>query len=258
MPDGCIFCGSTPLTKEHLWPDWLRRKVELGQPFEHRIEDEIDGVEARDVTFMTPPFKQVVKAVCGGCNGGWMSAIEAAAKPILLDLIYARGRMLDPDDQRRLATWAFLKACVFDALHPDELSVPIAHRQRLYIYKKPPATGVAIWIGTYEALEVGHYAHQALKIGRDGLPDPEDPNVYVASITAGALILQVAGSLIPELSFDDLPYPPELHVDKIWPAKDETVDFAQNHMMSHEALVGFTKVLYNVMGRLTGGAPPAR
>ena len=112
MPDGCIFCGSTPLTKEHLWPDWLRRKVELGQPFEHRIEDEIDGVEARDVTFMTPPFKQVVKAVCGGCNGGWMSAIEAAAKPILLDLIYARGRMLDPDDQRRLATWAFLKACV--------------------------------------------------------------------------------------------------------------------------------------------------
>jgi hypothetical protein len=205
MSDGCIFCGSTPVTKEHLWPDWLRREAEIGQPFEHLIEDETDGAETRDVTFMTPPFKQVVKAVCAGCNGGWMSAIEVAAKPILLDLIYANRRTLDPDDQRKLATWAFLKACVFDALHPDRLAVPMEHRQRLYTYKKPPTTGAAIWIGTYEALEVGHYAHQALRIGRDGLPDPGESNVYVVTITAGALILQVAGSLLPELAFDDLP-----------------------------------------------------
>lgn len=45
---------------------------------------------------------------------------------------------------------------------------------------------------------------------------------------------------------------------KIWPANDDTVDFAQDHIMNHATLVGFTKVLYNVMGRLTGGAPPAR
>jgi hypothetical protein len=254
----CVFCGGTPVTREHLWPDWLRREVEIRQSFGHRIEQEADGVETRDITFTTPPFNQVVKAVCASCNGGWMSTIEANAKPILQDLSYAKGRTLDPDDQRKLANWASLKACVFDELHPNERAVPVEHRQRLYTYKHSPATGVAVWLGTYEALEVGHYAYQALKVGRDSLPDPEEPNIYTVTITAGALIVQVAGSLLPELSFDDLDFPPELHVAKIWPANENNVEFAQDRVMDHDTLVGFTKVLYNVMGRLTGGAPPAR
>jgi hypothetical protein len=258
MSDTCIFCGGTPVTREHLWPDWLRREVEIRQGFAHRIEQEADGVETRDIKFTTPPFNQVVKAVCASCNGGWMSAIEANAKPILRDLIYAKGRALDPDDRRKLATWGFLKPCVFDELHPNERAVPVEHRRRLYTYKRPPATGVAIWIGTYETLEVGHYAYQALKVGRDGLPDPVTPNIYIVTITAGALIVQVAGSQVRELSFDDLNFPSHMHVAKIWPPNDETVEFAQDHVMDHATLVGFTKVLYNVMGRLTGGAPPAR
>jgi hypothetical protein len=254
----CIFCGGTPTSREHLWPDWLRKEAAIRESFDHRIEQEVDGAETRDVKFSTPPFNQVVKAVCGRCNGGWMSRIEANAKPILQDLIYARGRRLDRDDQRKLATWAFLKACVFDELHPHERVVPTEHRQRLYTYKQPPATGVAMWLGTYEALEVGHYAHQGLKLGRDGLPDPQQPNIYIVTITAGALIIQVAGGLLHDLGFDDVDYPPELHVAKIWPPADDIVEFAQDHVMDHETLVGFTKVLYNVMGRLTGGAPPAR
>jgi hypothetical protein len=152
MAIGCIFCGGTPATREHLWPDWLRREVQIREAFAHRIEQETDGVETRDISFTTPPFNQVVKAMCGRCNGGWMSNIEANAKPILRDLIYANGRTLEPDEQRKLASWAFLKACVFDELHPNERVVPLEHRQRLYTYKQPPATQVAIWLGTYEAL----------------------------------------------------------------------------------------------------------
>ena len=258
MSNSCVFCGGTPVTREHLWPDWLRREVEIRQGFEHRIEQEADGRETRDITFTTPPFNQVVKAVCAKCNGGWMSAIEAGAKPILQDLIHAQGRALDADDQRKLATWGFLKACVFDELHPNERVVPVEHRRRLYTYKSPPATGSAIWIGTYEALEVGHYAYQGLKVGRGGLPDPETPNVYIVTITVGALITQVAGSLLPELSFDDLEFPSELHVAKTWPPNDDDIELPQNHVMNHDTLVGFTKVLYNVMGRVIGGAPPAR
>jgi hypothetical protein len=68
----------------------------------------------------------------------------------------------------------------------------------------------------------------------------------------------VAGSLLHDLGFDGVDYPPELRVAKIWPASDDLVEFAQDHGMDHETLVGFTKVLYNVMGRLTGGAAPRR
>ena len=256
-----MFCAGTPVTKEHLWPDWLRRVMRLREPFERRIEQETNGVETRDVTFMEPPFDRVVKAVCAACNNGWMSDVEAKAKPILLDLVDAKGRSLDRDDQHRLATWAALKACVFDALHPDGLGVPTEHRRRLYTYKKPAATGVAIWIGTYDALEVCHYAHQDLKVARDGKPAPSSTNIYISTITAGALIVQVAGSLVPDLAFDDLPLEvlaPELRLTKIWPERTDTVHFAQDQRMSHETLVGYTKMLYNVMGHLTGGAPRAR
>lgn len=146
MAEGCIFCGGTPVTREHLWPDWLRREAAITDSFDHRIEQESDGVETRDVEFSKPPFNQVVKAVCGPCNNGWMSTIEANTKPIVQDLIYARGRTLDREEQRKLATWAFLKACLFDELHRQERVVPAEHRQRLVTYKQPPATGVAIWL----------------------------------------------------------------------------------------------------------------
>jgi len=190
-----------------------------------------------------------------------MSAVELSAKTILMDLVYGAGRTLDRDDQRKLATWAALKACVFDALQQHGLGVPVEHRRRLYTYKKPPATGVAIWIGSYEALEVGHYAYQDLRVARDGEPAPDAPNLYISTITAGALIVQVAGSLLPDLAFDSFALErvaPELRVTKIWPARTDTVEFAQDQPMSHETLVGYTKMLYNVMGLLMGGVPPAR
>jgi hypothetical protein len=85
--------------------------------------------------------------------------------------------------------------------------------------------------------------------------------MYVSTVTAGALIVQVAGSLLPDLAFDELPLErlaPELRVTRIWPARPDTVDFRQDQRMSHETLVGYTKMLYNVIGLRTGGAPPAR
>jgi hypothetical protein len=128
----------------------------------------------------------------------------------------------------------------------------------LFTYRKPPALGVAIWLGTYEAADMGHYAYQGIRLGREGLAAPVEPTIYTTTITLGALIVQVAGSLLPDLSFDDLPYPPELHVAKIWPSTGANVMFTQDHVMDHKTLVGFTKVLYNVVGRLTGDVPPAR
>jgi hypothetical protein len=50
------------------------------------------------------------------------------------------------------------------------------------------------------------------------------------------------------LGFDGVDYRPELRLAKIWPAWDDLVEFAQEHGMDHETLVGFTKVLYNVHG----------
>ena len=74
----------------------------------------------------------------------------------------------------------------------------------------------------------------------------------------GALIVQIAGSLLPGLRVDDVPYPPELHLAKIWPRTRDSEALPQDHVMNHDTLVGFTKMLYNVIGHIAGGTPPAR
>ena len=114
----CIFCGGAPLTREHLWPDWLRRELEIKVGFDWRIQQESEGSTTRDHAWTAPPFNQQVRAVCARCNSGWMSDIESAAKPILQALIRADGRQLHRRMQRTLATWGFLKACIFDDFIP--------------------------------------------------------------------------------------------------------------------------------------------
>ena len=252
--DGCIFCGSTPLTREHLWPDWLRRELAIKIGFDHRLQQEEDGFSTRDDAWSAPPFNQQVKAVCAQCNNGWMADIESTAKPILDPLVRGRGRRLHRRLQRTLATWAFLKACVFDELHPAERAVPSEHRRYLYEHKEPPADGVWIRLATYEARDIGHYAYQGMRLGRRDEPEPPEPTVYFVTITIGALVVQVSGSLLEDWRFQNVPYPDDFAIAEIWPAS-ASVDFAQRNVLTHETLLGLSKVLYNVIGKLTGGVP---
>jgi hypothetical protein len=254
----CIFCRRTPLTGEHLWPDWLGRELEIREPFSIRIEQEKDGLETRDISFEAPPFDQQVRAVCEKCNSGWMARMEEEAKPMLWPLIHAEGRRLDRDEQRVLARWALLKACVFDEVHPEARVVPEAHRQHLYEHKDPPANGLWVLLATYEAQELRHYASQGLLFGEGAGRAPTAPTVYFVTITVGALVVQVIGSLVPSLSFGGVPYlADELGVVEIWPTSP-CIEFEQRRVMTHDTMVGFTKLLYNVAGHLAGGAPPAR
>jgi hypothetical protein len=254
---GCIFCGGTPLTLEHLWPDWLRRELGPVGRSAHHLEQDENGVETRDVTFETPPFNQQVRAVCATCNGGWMSELEAAAKPILLPLIEGRGGNLDRREQQVVATWALLKACVFDELHPQERAVPAAHRDSLYAEIAPAGGGLWVSLGTYVGRDIGHYAYQGMKLARADEDDPEEPTLYFVTITLGALVVQVVGSLLAELTFSPAIYAEDFALVQVWPTSP-AVQFDQRVVMDHETLVGFTKMLYKVAARLTGGAPEAR
>lgn len=114
-------------------------------------------------------------------------------------------------------------------------------------------------MATYEAHELRHYAYQGLRLGQDGRPPPPGPNVYFVTITVGALVVQVTGSVLPDWPYGTLPDPvlDELGVVEIWPAS-RCVEFEQLKVMAHETMLGFSKLLYNVVARLTGGAPPAR
>ena len=225
--------------------------------FAFRLEDERDGVEIRDTTFLAVPFDQRVRAVCASCNGGWMSAIEAEAKPLLERLMRAEGGPLTAENQTTLAAWALLKACAFGELSPENRVVPTAHREHLFQHRRPPPCDVWVWLGSYEVRDLVNYAYQGILLTAHGEPDPTTPTVYFVTITVGTLVVHVAGSLVSGLGFGNVPGLEPLHLQLIWPVHD-AVDFDQRHLFTHDGLVSFSKLLYNVVGRLSGGAPPAR
>jgi hypothetical protein len=49
----------------------------------------------------------------------------------------------------------------------------------------------------------------------------------------------------------------ELGVVQVWPTS-LSVEFEQRKVLRHEDMLRFTQLLYNVVARLSGGAPRAR
>ena len=72
--------------------------------------------------------------------------IENDVKEIIISLI-DHARPLGRPEQLQLATWATMKALLFETLLPIR-SVPRAIAQDLRIGRKPPP-GVSVWVGAY-------------------------------------------------------------------------------------------------------------
>lgn len=131
----CIFCGSSPVTKEHLYSSWILRL----------LDREFDTTESRrgiggvrELWTANHPFQAVVRCVCKKCNNGWMEQIESAAVPTLTRMIRGEeGIELDTATQEAIGTWACLKAMVMVYVkrkHP----MPQDWLKYLYHEHRPP------------------------------------------------------------------------------------------------------------------------
>jgi hypothetical protein len=87
----CLFCGSdgaSALSKEHVIPQWLLKHLKL--PEDDKLFQGVAS-SANDTLVESPrihsSFNFVQGHVCEECNNGWMSRLEATAKPILVPLI---------------------------------------------------------------------------------------------------------------------------------------------------------------------------
>jgi hypothetical protein len=132
----CVFCGyDGKLHAEHAWPAWIRDVLPdgavKGYSQQHRV-----AVGTREVTEITPPMRhkaadRKVKVVCQDCNGGWMSDLEVASKPVLVSMI--RGEQTEPVDQTLLSFWAAKTAMMLQFMYSEELhGIPVAHYQHVY------------------------------------------------------------------------------------------------------------------------------
>lgn len=191
----CPFCGADEgLTDEHVWPKWVSRALKRfpgaaggARPFV------IKGERDRRTSLI-----DVCAPVCALCNNRWLSSLEQDAQRLLEPMILGRESRLDVRDQRLAATWAVKTALMID-LSSGEPIVPLGYYRDL-AHRRAPPPSVRVWIAGYAGPAPAWASRKGLWIE---VPRNAHPNAFAVTLTAGALILQVAGHFVRSGGFND-------------------------------------------------------
>jgi len=115
----CLFCGRSPQTREHVFPNWLTSFFETELPDVKFTTEVFSSKGAKIGKWETSGVNDTVKVVCKNCNSGWMSDLEAAVKPILLNMFRGVKPLSFDDTQLQLlARWAYKTAIIIDKYIP--------------------------------------------------------------------------------------------------------------------------------------------
>ncbi len=205
----CVFCGGEgPLTLEHVFPQWALPYLRaLGQP---RTAVRSDSAMESHHAWRTSAVDLKARKICGRCNGGWMSAIESRARPILGPLIRSTGACAFTDDEAVvLGTWVAKTVLTASLLHANEgAAIPRKYYREMFLERKPFQDCV-IWIAPYE---VGEYPVSSSAVA---IPDIEG---FRVTGNVGCLAYQLTGG--EGMKEGGLVIPPEnlkSHLTQIWP-----------------------------------------
>ncbi len=189
----CMFCGGKPLTKEHIFPEWLRDAIPVA----------VTKVTATGMDD-TPKWSQNTfdiesRIVCGPCNSGWMSDLESVCAPLLSDpILFATPWLLTDADQHSLAMWATKTAMTLEAHHRGKAVfdyLPEWHARWMPLHRDPPPN-ITVWLfATPLAISDGHASFTfersfGIVLGQP----PNEPKAYVSTFVIGNVGLQVFGS----------------------------------------------------------------
>lgn len=195
----CIFCGGTPVTREHVLPEWLGRVMapEPRPGYEYRLQNN----RGKDGMPTGAPWESklpsiVTRKVCGPCNNGWMARIEEAAIPPISAMIADTPTQLNIAAQADVATWLALKAIIEQ--HGRSDPPPERWGREYYEERKPPKT----W-----QVRIGRHIGQPWQAQITGVsiaargPHPLLPNPsveiqfpgFLSTLQAGHFVGQVIG-----------------------------------------------------------------
>jgi hypothetical protein len=188
----CTFCqDDTPLTREHVWPQWLG-EVLLDQSPQRFLRTSGGSVER---TWNQPMFKQTVRAVCARCNSEWMSRLEGRARTILSPMVRGVAVQLAPEEQKLIATWA-LKTAIMAQCAAGERLTPIQDALWLYHEQAPPDTNVIVILAHYRGHRHPLYlAHKPMWFNGPWTRRAS-PEAYMTTVGVGELVCQVLGTRV--------------------------------------------------------------
>ncbi|MGF7075354.1 hypothetical protein [Mucilaginibacter sp. 3215] len=149
----CVFCKGLPLTREHIFPDWLKSVLNIDFSL-NKVADRTsidflpDKVIFRPDTNKKngPLFSHKLLIVCAKCNNGWMSVLQQETKPILTSLIKDNNITLTTDDIAKLNLWIVMTTMVAEFDDEAKKRIPLAQLREFQDNKQVPKNW-KIWIG---------------------------------------------------------------------------------------------------------------
>jgi len=225
----CVYCGSTGVTKEHLWGKWtarhLPRRSTGSSQWVSRVIDLSDHHllqhgEGR-MTRPGDPRSQQLRIVCAKCNNGWMRSNNEAAAPLLVRLGNGNWTDLTVEERGNLATWATMFAMSHEFGDPETVAVSPEERSALRKFQIPP-DGWSIWIASYE----GERWYDAVHHSSYGIYSKTEPigraNSQLTTFTFGKLLLVVHSSRASK-PFDFEILADAADLQRLWPLTDQAI-----------------------------------
>lgn len=199
----CIFCGGTPLTKEHVFPRWAHRLITGADPKGHAVIpdsyafseigpalwDDQDGGEVEVIDnkpgrlAVNGPHLQT-KSVCASCNNGWMSDLEAEVMPLISRLMQGQQVKASKDEASTLVRWA-QKTCA--TLHQcGSADLSFIRSEALHALKagESPPGQWHIRLARVTETNLHYYSHTPLitRFGKDEADATPAPEWYEQTI----------------------------------------------------------------------------
>lgn len=201
----CIFCGSEGLTKQHVFPDWLKEYFPRSEK-DMRKQFSTFFKYDKGTIIATPKFRRrtghlgttKVRNVCGNCNNGWMSRLEQEAKPIIVELLKGNVIALDKTKQELLSRWIMLVNIMIEYTDVKTMAIPQEDKELIMNGKLPH--GWKIWICYSHSKKWDFsFRHHGAKIlsqqdYENGREIPEQCNVQFTTIGIGDMYIHAIKS----------------------------------------------------------------
>lgn len=128
MHNQCLFCKSTPLTKEHVLPQWLRKH--------YPKMSVVNEFTSNHKQWVTQPFDLTAKVVCKSCNEGWMADLEEKFRPIFDEMIVLNELVINKPKQSIIALWVQKTVLMLNQATPGSIKITPETYDEIYKNKK--------------------------------------------------------------------------------------------------------------------------
>jgi len=253
-PQGrCVFCDGTGLTKQHIWPKWLK-KINQPQVAAHEQVSISASYLAPDQVTYTRKRRQghsgtrTARKVCKKCNNGWIERLEERIRDVVTRALCGTLETLTTQTQRDLTAWATLVTMMAEFTHEPTLATPKDAYPALRLNQEPPA-GWGVWVVRYNGTKRGSQVLRHYGVQLSPLPDvrveAHKCDTQSTTFVIGELCLHTFCSTVfsgaegDRYELVDIP--------QIWPPAGETIDWTTVRCLGDAGTVSLSTALLRLI-----------